>query len=282
MKNLKNAYEGWGTESHRKTFDVWNKKTDFDFMYSYGCFAEQIYLQEAMQKLEDPSILDVGCATGTTYRFLKNVNKSGKFKYTGIDLSQPAINRARGLYENIDFRTKEHENILEFVGRRFDIVYSRDTILHQVHPYDFLKQLLDAAGQFLIVRLRTRDHGATVTDVEISCQMHYDNFWMPYIVLNIDELIDFLKNYPRTSKITLNRSYEVLGGQNFRFLPKELYLTKTGGAETSVIVNLSDSSDINDVDVVFENRLEGHAFLRHHRMRTRLYAIASRFTMGTA
>ena len=67
----------------------------------------------------------------------------------------------------------------------------------------------------MIIRLRTRDHGETEFDISKSCQMHYDKFWMPCIVLNIDELISYFKNNNNVVKVTMNRSYEVLGGVNF-------------------------------------------------------------------
>lgn len=108
-------------------------------------------------------------------------------------------------------------------------MFSRDTILHQTGPYEFLQELLSVASKALILRVRTRDVGDTVLDVERSCQMHYDQHWMPYIVLNTDEFIDFLKKDKRVSKVTLNRSYEILGGQNYRYLPKDLYFSSAGG-----------------------------------------------------
>lgn len=276
MSDRAPAYEGWNTDSHRQTFDVWNRKAGWDFNFSYGCFTEQRYLRSQVLAMSNPRILDVGCATGTTYRYVSSLPGSPKFQYLGVDLSQPAIDRAKSLYPAGDFRKKGHENLLEFAGGTYDIVFSRDTVLHQTTPYQFLQELLDVAAKVLILRLRTRDNGDTVFDIERSCQMHYDQHWMPYIVLNIDELIAFLKTHPRTSSITLNRSYEVLGGQNFRYLPKELYFTSAGGAETALMITLSDAERGGDVEVVFEDALEGHAFLRKNRLRRHIYSVWSR------
>jgi hypothetical protein len=72
---------------------------------------------------------------------------------------------------------------------RADVVFCRDVVLHQLDPYGFLSTLLDIAAKALVLRLRTRDVGATVLNAEISCQYHYDRHWVPYIVLNTDELI---------------------------------------------------------------------------------------------
>jgi SAM-dependent methyltransferase len=276
MTKDKKAYEGWDTDSHLQTFDVWNRQANFAFNFAYGCFAEQRYLRSTLLNTPAPRVLDVGCATGTTYRYISNMLGSREFEYLGVDLSQPAIDRAKGLYPQGDFRKKDHERIIEYTGSTYDIVFSRDTILHQTHPYEFLQELLDATERVLIVRLRTRDQGATVLDVEQSCQMHYDQYWMPYIVLNTDELVSFLKASPRVSKITLNRSYEVLGGQNFRYLPKDLYVEAAGGAETSLMIELSTGDNSSEAEIIYEDFLEGHAFLRKNRLKRYAFGFMSK------
>ena len=60
------------------------------------------------------------------------------------------------------------------------------------------------------------------------------NEWVPYIVLNCGELIEFFKSQSIVKKIIMNKSYTILGGQNDRFIEKNLYLKKTGGAETTM------------------------------------------------
>lgn len=274
--NNQTFYEGWNTRNHLQEFDGWNAQSDAHFNFVYGCFAEQQFLKKAFFATPRPKILDVGCATGTTFRYIRNFAKGRDFDYLGVDLSQPAIDRARALYPETKFVKKGHEKLIDFIGGRRDIVCSRDTVMHQTQPYEFLAELLDVAEKFLTLRLRTRDRGATVFDVEASCQAHYDKFWMPYIVLNIDELIAFLKAHPAVARVTFNRSYEVLGGHNLRFLPKDLYFTDAGGAETSVLIELSRGSVQDGVEVQFDDRLQGHAYLRQHRLRRYAHAAMSR------
>lgn len=274
---IENQYEGWNTESHLQTFNVWNRQSDVQFNFAYGNFAEQRYLRATAQRLQKPSILDVGCATGTTYRFLRNSMGEGAFDYLGLDLSEPAIEQATRLYPQEKFVAKGREPLAEYLPKRHDVVFSRDTVLHQTSPYEFLTDLLSAAEKVLILRLRTRDSGATVFDTEQSCQMHYDQYWMPYIVLNTDELVAFLRSNAAVRRVTMNRSYEILGGQNSRYLPKELYFSSAGAAETAVMIELDRGNKATrPVEVVFENALEGHAFLRRHRLKRYFYATLSR------
>ena len=156
-------------------------------------FEEQKYLKERILDFKNPSILDFGCATGTTNKYLRLVAKNINYTYKGIDISKPAIEKAKKYYDKKEFELIEEDS--DFLdNNKFDIVYSRDTVLHQNDPYKFLKSLLLAAKKSLILRLRTRDNGATIFDIDNSCQLHYENYWMPYIVLNFDELINFLKD----------------------------------------------------------------------------------------
>ncbi len=153
-RTVEKYYEGWNTDSHRQVFDRWNDQSDAHFRFAYGCFAELRYLISAIHQFERPSILDVGCATGTTYRYLSLVARR-PFDYLGVDLSGAAIARAKELHPQATFRQKGFERLLEFTGRKYDIVFSRDTVLHQVHPYEFLGELLEVAARFVILRLRT-------------------------------------------------------------------------------------------------------------------------------
>jgi hypothetical protein len=69
-------------------------------------------------------------------------------------------------------------------GKYYDIVYSRDTVLHQLEPYKFIKSLIDVTKDTLILRLRTRDLGSTIYDPEYSKRNNnVGNNGVPYIVL---------------------------------------------------------------------------------------------------
>ena len=272
------SYIGWDTVSHSKEFDFWNKKCNLDFNYRYGCFSEQQYLLEASKIINNPEIVDIGCATGTTYRFLRNKIEASEFSYKGIDLSIQAIERARSLYPEVNFLKSNGENPIEILRSKSDIVFSRDTILHQENPYEFIDQLLEITKRFLIVRLRTRDHGETEFDISKSCQMHYDSFWMPYIVLNVEELISHIKKNNNVVKIKINKSYEPLGGHNKRFLPKDLYFKKTGTAETSMMIELDSRKQAGDIELIYDDKIQGHEFLKKNRRgyKTLIYRLISK------
>ena len=88
---------------------------------------------------------------------------------------------------------------------------------------------------------------------------------MPYIVLNIEELIAHIKKNNNVVKIKFNRSYEVLGGQNRRFFPKDLDLKKTKTAETSMMIELDSSKQDGDIELIYDDKIQGHQLIKRNR-----------------
>ena len=126
--------------------------------------------------------------------------------------------------------------------------------LHQTNPFNFIQDLLDKAKSTLVIELRTRDLGKTNFDVNNSCQF-VDGIWVPYIILNYQELKDFLlkKENIKNSKITFNREYTILGGKNGRYLEKELYYENTKTASTTIVIEFNKKFEIVET---YENDLD--------------------------
>ena len=240
----KNLFSHWKSKSHKDEFDALNKFSGLYFNKLLQSFPEYQYLTKATKTLDHASILDIGCATGYTYRFLSY--NCDSFSYDGADISNTAIRRAKSLYPKAKFiyLSDPQMSLKKKLKKKYDIVFSRDTIVHQTAPYVFLKNLMNVTKRILILKPNmTRDKGKTVLNPNISCQktsFGYGDSWVPIIVLNFDELINFIKKDERVTKITANRSYEILGGHNYRFLPKELYLQKTGTAMTSLMIEFGE------------------------------------------
>ena len=233
---------------------------------SYGNFQENRFLIETLKNNEVKSVVDIGCATGTTYRLLKNNFKYNDFIYKGFDISEVAIQQAFSIYKKELFFSSNKYDFKDLkIGER-DIIFSRDTVLHQEEPLSFLEKLIKYSSRYLILRLRTRDEGKTIWDVNQSCQMHYDRYWMPYIVINIDELIDFIINIRKPAFIKINKSYEILGGNNYRFLPKDLYFSNTGGSETSMLIDFKNTNE-KEPTINITKKLEGQQFLQKNRIK---------------
>ena len=261
------SLKGFNSEAHLKVFDIWNTYSDVRFKFLYGAFQENRYLVQTISS--GNTILDVGCATGTTARWLKCNGLFEPSNYLGIDVGKEVIDCAKSLYPDSTFETVTPDWIY-LNNHKYDVVFSRDVAVHQADPLSFIDALINSCSKTLILRLRTRDNGATILDTSRSCQAIGGEFWMPYIVLNINELVERIKLQPCVTGIEINRSYGVLGGQQGRYLPRELYFAEAGGSETSVRLQLSKHPSNNIPTVVYRNELEGHAFVKKYSRKTKL------------
>jgi SAM-dependent methyltransferase len=223
----------WQHAQHAVSFDFRADMPDGTLIREYEAFNDVTLLNSRVGS--STSLVEIGCATGEFYRYLRL--KHPAVSYTGFDVSKPALDRARQKYPAAKFElvipdTKLLASSVLQHGAP-DIVYSKDVVHHQVAPVEFLAELLKMPKAALIFRCRTRDVGATEWDPEWSCQYHYDG-WMPYIVINTRELIEYIQKSRPEAEIVVMRNHMILGGVHNRFLPKDCYVPSTGTAETAV------------------------------------------------
>ncbi len=242
----------WQDQTHAREFDEVSIYPRFLMRKRFESFNEVRLLQAHAARIGGRSLHEVGCATGEFGRYAKACLP--QYLYRGFDISRPAIERAVAKYGTDRYQIYDG-NVASLPPA--DIVFCRDVVLHQLDPYVFLAALMGIASRALVLRLRTRDRGATVLDAESSCQLHYDRHWVPYIVLNTDELINRISSDRQVSAIVISRRYEPLGGYNSRFLPKELYFTEAGSAETAMLVIKQDTPRNGDASVSFDDRPDG-------------------------
>ena len=271
-------FKGWNTKKHLNLFNPWNNYSNSFFNYTFGAYYENKYMIKLLRKNKEYSVIDVGCASGYLLRYInKNIKNFSKKNYYGVDLSKSAIEFAKKKYGNNNFELLEDEKLILKNKYKYDIVYSRDTILHQLNPLLFIEKLINLSNNYVVVRLRTRDYGKTEYDIKESCQMHYDKFWMPYIVINVNELVELFKRNIYIKKLHINKSYMILGGQNYRSLPKELFFTETGGAETTIILELdklNNNKDKLEIKETYEK--EGLTYLKNFKFKFLIYRLLNK------
>ncbi len=234
-------YIDWQAQGHAALFDSRAGLSDLRLRVQMESFNDVRLLRERLDRSRSVRLLEVGCATGEFYRYLRN--SFPRVQYWGMDISRPALARARekypqGKFFECDERSRVRENLRRAEEELVpELLYSKDVLHHQTDPWGFLKQLLEIPSEALILRTRTRDTGATVLDPDLSCQYHYQG-WMPYIVLNLQELVERIQASAPAAEVVVLRHRRVLGGRENRFLPKECYQPETGTAETAVGVFL--------------------------------------------
>lgn len=249
----------WQDDTHARVFDEVSMYPGFLMRKRFESFNEVRLLRDHVHKIDGNELFEIGCATGELGRYVETYHP--RLRYTGFDISRPAIERAVEKYGAEKYRLLEGP-ITSFRDQHgtSDVVFCRDVVLHQLDPYAFVSALLQIARQALVLRLRTRDVGETVLDAERSCQYHYDRHWVPYIVLNTNELIDRISEDPAVSEIVVSRRYEALGGHNWRYLPKELFYSETKSAETALLVLKQQAARPGAPTVRFDDRTDGPRF----------------------
>lgn len=231
-------YESWRVATHddylrdlsrRKLRKVYERREAVQLLNSF-----------LSTRLGRMTLLEVGCATGEFSRYLGR--KYPNVHYCGVDISKVAIEAARQKFprQREQFWTVWPGSLVTDMGEQghpllYTAVYAENVVMHQVDPLRFIKKLLGLSWQCLVFSCRTRDHGATEWDPEKSCQWSWNTGWVPYIVINFQELLRYLITLTGDQgKITAWRKYDVLGGQGKRYLPKDCFLSETGTACTAV------------------------------------------------
>lgn len=227
------AHDAWESGGHVSHFSVRDSYSNSRLIKHCDQFNECKLFRTLVGTQGCLTVLDVGCATGGFYRYFRNVWPA--LEYKGLDISKSATDYARGLYPSGNF-SAFNGDLKSVPDAESDIVFARDVVHHQANPCELLGDLYHIAKKYLILRMRTREEGATVFDVAQSCQYAYGH-WVPYIVFNTSELVDTLQSFrPSPASIILRRHPTILGGQSGRYLPKELYYPETGTAETALLI----------------------------------------------
>lgn len=245
--------EAWQEPIHADFFDARARHNLRLLRRVYENFNEFRLFLENKEYIRGRHFVEIGCATGELYRYLRRYHP--EFSYRGFDISRPAIERAAQKFPDGQFDVCQSD-LSDVIAAHLSpaVVWARDVVLHQPDPFDYLSRLLPISNEVTILRLRTRDTGATVRDAELSCQWHY-NHWVPYIVLNVDEMIEAVCQAVPVKRMIILRSYVQLGGWHNRFLPKECYYPETRTAETAVYIVRSEDAR-TDPEIVISMRKE--------------------------
>ena len=247
--------EAWQEPVHADFFDGVAKVHPKALRRDYESFNESRLLLEHKRDILGRDFVEIGCATGELYRYLRQYHP--EFSYRGFDISRPAIERARQKYPNGIFEVCE-PNLSDVIAAnlRPSVIWARDVVLHQPEPFEYLSKLMSISSEVTVLRIRTRDKGASILDLELSCQWHY-NHWVPYLILNVDETVDVICKAIPVERMFLVKRYVQLGGWHNRFVPKECYYPETDTAETALYILRSNHGD-RVPDIMVSEREESH------------------------
>ena len=257
-------YASWKEDAHAVHFDGLRFIPTPLLVRRWEGFNEVRLLAALLRREPRATVLEIGCATGEMYRYV--ARRHPQATYIGADISEPAIARAREKFRERGRFILTDPSLAALDGLAPDVVFCRDVLQHQTEPWPFLERLYRLANRALIMRIRTRDRGETEYNPDRSCQYHAGS-WVPFILLNVDELIETLSTSfrPTPAQITLVKDPIVLGGHHGRFVPKDCYEPATGTAETAMLV-VKGTGGAGRPAVDVTTRLDGEQTPRWTRM----------------
>lgn len=149
-----------------------------------------LWIKQYLTK-EQPTFCDWGCALGDGTDYLK---RSLMLKnVSGIDFSSTAIQKAQEKYPEIDFI---HADLTtDTFNRKFNIVFSSNTLEHFYEPWETLKKVAGYADEHLILMIPFKEYN-------LCSEEHFSTFDFHTIpvVLNKDFILTHSKVIDTTKK----------------------------------------------------------------------------------
>ncbi|HDR9128355.1 TPA: class I SAM-dependent methyltransferase, partial [Burkholderia vietnamiensis] len=148
--------------NHINSNQYWDNRFESDWESNGGREQSSFFARVAIEALpqwlvhkvrwDNLSVCDWGCAEGDGTEVLAQLLS---WDVTGIDFSQPAIERAAHTHRTARF---SHENLLDRPDRPpFDVVFSSNTLEHFAKPWDVFEQISHYASKFIVLLLPYRE-----------------------------------------------------------------------------------------------------------------------------
>lgn len=209
--------------------------------------------------LQDVTVCDAGCAEGQGTNIFKQ--KYQTIDIDGIDFSEVAIEKAKGLYPNIRFFKDDIYNL----SKCYDIIFISNVLEHFNNPFEIVKKLLEKTKQHLIIMVpfqeveRLSEHFYTFNYdsfpiginefvlsyfKEVDCRLIQNSLWdgkQAVVIYTKQTLLTEKNNI--SSIVTLNSDLEYMKNVNERLheQKKEILQLSGWGSELSREVKERDS-----------------------------------------
>ena len=154
--------------------------------------SERVYLPRVL--FPGAKVLDVGCAAGGFYNIMKSIEP--QIEYTGIDISEPAIEVARHKYPDARFKVTDGTKI-PYDDNSFDLVHCVSVLVVVPRYEDVLKEMYRVSNRFVLADLRILKNvgdGKNFRDsyYQIKFDHEDEEARVPYVISDADRVANFL------------------------------------------------------------------------------------------
>jgi SAM-dependent methyltransferase len=161
------------------------------------------------------SALDIGCASGRMLDLLRGWAPA--IDYTGVDIVEANIERARQLYPGVSFHVG---NALTFdLGRRYDLVNATGVCQHEPRFQDLIRHMLMLSSRYVMFDVKLADVAEHLANIDRSyCAFGEQRLY--YVLLAWPRLRAFLESLPEVESIEVY-GYDTAPSRNAH-VPREV------------------------------------------------------------
>jgi len=177
------------------TAEEWSNQSAIDYYYQNRHEVSDLYPSEKvfLPRVLFPgaTVLDVGCASGGFFNIMRSFEPN--IEYTGIDLSERAVELARERYPEATFVLTEGFE-LPFDDNSFDLVHCTSVFNNEPNYQAMIKEMYRVSDRFVVVDIRLLKGIGNVRESVYNIQFGGDGVeaTVPYVVNDADEVANFI------------------------------------------------------------------------------------------
>lgn len=119
-------------------------------------------LKLMLNNMSGRSFIDIGCAEGL---YCYEALKLGASSVVGIDVSQQKIERAKKLYQDIDFRVIDSDAVSCCIRDKFDFVLCAETLQHILDYKKTLKEMISLLNEHGLLLITVPNLSKTIDHI---------------------------------------------------------------------------------------------------------------------
>ncbi len=186
----------------------WRASDSLDYYLSHRKEPEDLYKSERFflpeLLIQVSSVLDVGCAAGGFSRIMRSFNPN--LSYTGVDITPELIEAARREFPDCRFEVSDGVNI-PFPHESFDLVHCSGVLHLNSHYQEMVASMWSQTRRFLLCDFRLTLGPGQIGEIELRFKEKVKVSSLPYYVLNVDDLVAFLKSLSPSPSVVRAKGY---------------------------------------------------------------------------
>ena len=151
--------------------------------------SETIFLPRVL--FPGAKVLDVGCASGGFFNIMRSYE--AHIEYTGVDLSERAVELAKERYPEATFIVTEGFELV-FANNTFDVVHCTSVFNNEPNYQAMLQEMYRVSNRFVLVDIRLLKGIGRQAESVYNIQFNSEDVEakVPYVVNDADEVANFV------------------------------------------------------------------------------------------